>query len=389
MNWDTFFAKRTHSMRRTAVRELLRVAAQPGVISFAGGLPAAELFPIKEIQKAAESVLSTCPAKALQYGETEGVAELRCWIEERLKVRHSNVLITSGAQQALDLLGRVFLDQEDAVLVENPTYLAALSAWRPLGVRFISTFDGTTPKMVYRVPNYQNPQGTTLSVEERVSLLNIAHERGCAIVEDDPYRELCFEGRPLPTLYELQRAGEATVINVGTFSKVLVPGLRVGWIVGPEILIEKLVQAKQAVDLHTSTFNQYLILDLITNGVLEVQIPRLRRCYRERRDAMLAALQADFPEEASWTRPAGGMFLMVRLPESVDAAEVLNAALERGVAFVPGEEFFIDRTGKNTMRLNFSNATPERIETGVRRLGELVKAHIAEMCCQKCRSAGL
>lgn len=351
-------------MRRSAIRELLRCTRQPEMISFAGGLPAPEMFPLEEVRGAAKAL----NASALQYGETEGVAELRDWVAQRFNRPRENVLIVSGAQQGLDLLGRVLLNEGDPVEVENPTYLALLSAWRPLGVRFVREHG----KIAYTVPNYQNPQGTTLDLAQRRALL----DRGIGIIEDDPYRELCFEGEPLPTLLELDR-GE-NVIHVNTFSKVLAPGLRVGWVIGPEAVIEKLVQAKQAVDLQTSTFNQLLILELLRSGIWERQIPRLRATYRERRDVMLAALEKHFPEEATWTRPVGGMFLMVHLPPDMNAAELLPACLENNVAFVPGEEFHIDGTGQNTMRLNFSNAKPERIEEGIRRLAGVICGARAE-----------
>lgn len=360
MNWANLFADRTRHMRRSAIRELLRCTRQPEMISFAGGLPAPEMFPLEEIHAAA----SRLPASALQYGETEGVVELRDWVAERFKRPRENVLIVSGAQQGLDLLGRVLFNEGDPVEVENPTYLALLAAWRPLGVRFVRQ----NGKIAYTVPNYQNPQGTTLDLAQRRALV----ERGIGIVEDDPYRELRFEGEPLPTLLELDR-GE-NVIHVSTFSKVLAPGLRVGWVIGPEAVIEKLVQAKQAVDLQTSTFNQMLILDLLRSGVWERQIPRLRSTYRERRDVMLAALEEHFPEGVTWTRPTGGMFLMVHLPADMNAAELLPACLAKNVAFVPGEEFHIDGMGKNTMRLNFSNAKPERIAEGIRRLAGVIRA---------------
>jgi 2-aminoadipate transaminase len=386
MNWDKVFAARTNTMKRSAVRELLKVTRQPGMISFAGGLPAAELFPVAELREATESVLRDHSSTALQYGESEGHPELRAWIGERYSTTASNVLIVSGAQQGLDLLGRVLLDSGDAVLVENPTYLALLSAWRPFGPKFIPapreihTAVHLRPKLIYVVPNYQNPQGTTLSLEPREELLAAVQSAGVALIEDDPYRELCFEGDPLPSLWELERRcghGE-NVVYLSTFSKVLAPGLRIGWVIGPSAVIEKLAQARQAVDLQTATFTQHIVLELLRRGALDRQIPRLRVAYRERRDAMLSALQEFFPSEANWTRPAGGMFLMVRLPEQIDTTELLSQSLQQKVAFVPGEEFFVDGSGKNTLRLNFSNSSPSLIETGIRRLGEVIKAALSK-----------
>jgi 2-aminoadipate transaminase len=282
MDWEKLFASRTAQMRRSAIRELLKVTAHPDMISFAGGLPAPELFPIQEIERACGQVLTQHGGRALQYGETEGVAELRDWIagrvaREGLSIGRENVMIVSGAQQGLDLIGRVLLDHGDKVIVENPTYLALLSAWRPLGVIFLpapSDADGMRveviepllrehPKLVYVVANFHNPQGTTLSLERREQLVNLARQYGVGVVEDDPYGELRLHGPPLPSLFSISSRDHEpqknSVIRVGTFSKVLAPGLRVGWIIAAEGVIERLVRAKQAIDLHTSTFNQLII----------------------------------------------------------------------------------------------------------------------------------
>jgi 2-aminoadipate transaminase len=397
--WNSRFAARTTQMRRSTVRELLKLTAQRGMISLAGGLPAPELFPVTEIQEAAHHVLECQAGKALQYGETEGLAELRdCMALRAAKsgapVCRDNVLITSGAQQALDLIGRVFLDPGDAVLVENPTYLAALSAWRPLQVEFLAVnSDGSgmrvdeledllqeRPKLLYCVPNFQNPQGTTLIESRRSALVQSVRASGTILVEADPYGELRFTGRRLPSLLELDTRLspgselDSQVVQVGTFSKVLVPGFRVGWVIAPAPVIEKLVQAKQAADLHTSTFNQHLVLQLIRQGLLERQIPRLIATYQERCHAMLDALGEFFPEESTWTEPEGGMFILVTLPCDQNAGVLLQQALKLGVAFVPGQDFYIDGSRTDTLRLNFSNVRPELIRTAVERLGRLVQA---------------
>lgn len=388
-------------MKRTAVRELLKLAAQPGMVSFAGGLPATELFPVEQVRQAGDTVLTRVGKQALQYGETEGLAGLRDWVAGQLSrpglaVRRANVLIVSGAQQALDLLGRVLLDDGDRVVVENPTYLALLSAWRPLGAQFLaapSDSEGMRvdelipllrrlPKLIYTMPNFQNPQGTTLSLERRRELIELLRSHDTCLVEDNPYGELRYDGESLPHLLELDAAEKAgtlggRVLYVGTFSKALVPGLRIGWVVAPEEVIEKLVQAKQAMDLHTGTFVQHLALELVLAGVLEAQIPRLRQAYRQRRDTMLAALERHFPDEVTWTRPDGGMFLLATLPAGLNAADVLKPALQRQVAFVPGDDFHLNGTGANTLRLNFSYAEPALIEEGVKRLGEVVKQVLA------------
>lgn len=399
MNWPARFAARTRRMKRTAVRELLKLTAQPEMISFAGGLPAPELFPIREVQAATKAVLGRVGPAALQYGETEGLAELRDWIADRfsrpgLRINRSHVAIVTGAQQALDLIGRIFLDEGDAVIVENPTYLAVLSAWRPLGIRFLAVPSDESglrvedlepllhrrPKLIYTIPNFQNPQGTTLCRDRRWRLAELAREHHIPFVEDDPYGELRFEGIPLPHVSEFNArqnahgAWESEVIYVGTFSKVLMPGLRVGWVIAPEPVIEKIVQAKQAVDLHTSTLCQWITWELIRGGVLERQIPRLRQAYRERRDAMMSALKNYFPNKVTWTRPEGGMFLMASLPQELDANEVLKEAIAHKVVFVPGREFHLEG-GANTMRLNFSNSTPGRIAEGIKRLATVVYAN--------------
>jgi 2-aminoadipate transaminase len=396
MKWATRFATRTQRMRRSAVRELLKVTAQPDMISFAGGLPAPELFPMEEIRAASEAVLTRQGRRALQYGETEGTAELRDWLARRYStsarlLTRENVVITSGAQQALDLLGRILLNDGDRVIVENPTYLALLSAWRPLGVGFVPAPGDESglcvhdlepqfaqrPKLLYVIPNFQNPRGTTLVSERRAELVEQCRANGIGVTEDDPYSELRYEGERLPSLLELDSrlacgGPDWNVIHTGTFSKVLGPGLRLGWVVAPESVIEKLVLAKQTADLHTSTLNQLIAAELLHRGILEHQVPRLRVEYRRRRDAMLAAMVKHFPDGVTWTRPAGGMFLLVTLPEGADAEALLPAALDRRVAFVPGEEFHLIGCGKNTLRLNFSHSAPELIEEGIRRLSEVL-----------------
>lgn len=398
MNWNQRFARRTAQMKRSAVRELLKVIARPEIISFAGGLPAPELFPVAELRAASNAVLEREGRRALQYAETEGVSELREWLAVHFsqpgrRIKPANVLITSGAQQGLDLIGRVLLEEGDQVVVENPTYLALLSAWRPLGVAFLATpgdADGLRtdslepllrrrPKLLYTIPNFQNPQGTTLSLERRARLVKLARAHGVGIVEDNPYGELRFGGEPLPHLLDLDTQSAPTgglefnVIHTGTFSKVLAPGLRVGWVVGSETVVDKLVQAKQAADLHTSTLNQLIAFQLLTSGLLDHQLPRLRLAYQQRRDAMLTALATHFPEGLTWTRPAGGMFLLVTLPTGWDASEILVLALRQNVAFVPGEDFHLEGQGHNTFRLNYSNARPDQIEEGIRRLGGVLR----------------
>jgi len=380
----------------------LKVTTQPDMISFAGGLPAPELFPTREIEEACDRVLRQQGKRALQYGETEGVSELRDWIAhcassecEGIILRRENVIIVSGAQQGLDLIGRVLLDADDKVIVENPTYLALLLAWRPLGVEFLAAPSDTAgmrveevepilrqgPKLVYCVPNFHNPTGTTLSLERRQRLVELARQSGAPVVEDDAYGELRFQGAALPSLYAIgSRMDEANanpVIRVGTFSKIIAPGLRVGWIIAPADIIERLGCAKQALDLHTSTLNQLVIYELLREQFLDRHVPRLRQAYEERRDAMLTSLESNFATEATWTRPEGGMFLMLKLLAEIDTTHLLRRALPHKVAFVPGAEFHLKGEGTNTLRLNFSNAKPNTIEEGVRRLASALRDLLA------------
>ena len=408
MNWTEQFAERTQQMKRTAVRELLKVTSQPEMISFAGGLPAAELFPMDRVAQAVSGVLGRLGGKTLQYAETEGIPQLRDWIADRfsrgaLRVRRDNVLITSGAQQALDLIGRVLLNPGDRVVVENPTYLALLSAWRPYGAKFLpvpsdalglqvaelpAMLSQQSPKLIYLAPNFQNPQGTTLAADRRHKLITLLREHPVAVVEDNPYGDLRYDGEPVPDLLELEAGQLATtthaaatspndsrILYCGTFSKTLMPGLRVGWIIAPEPVIERMVQAKQAIDLHSSTLSQYTVLELVQSGFLTDFLPVLRGTYAQRRDLMLEALAEHFPDGASWTRPAGGMFLMATLPSNLDTTALLPASIRQKVVYVPGEEFHLNGMGRNTMRLNFSNAKPAQIEEGIRRLGKLVRGN--------------
>lgn len=376
MKWNGLLAERAALMPRSTVREFLKHAARPGVISFAGGLPAPELFPLEAAAAAADRALTRHGAKAMQYGQTEGIVELREYLAARFGTKLEDVLITCGGQQALDVIGRVLLNPGERVLVENPTYLSLLSAWRPLGVSFhalnieeVHDTRALAPKLLYCMPNFQNPTGLSLSLEERERLAS----SGLPLVEDDAYGELRYEGERLPGLREL--APERTIF-VGTFSKVLAPGLRVGWIVAPGELMDVLVRAKQGMDLQTGTFNQYVAWEMISAGVIEVQLPALRREYKLRRDAMLAALAEELPSSVSWTNPSGGMFLFVRLLEGENARELARRALEADVLIVPGEDFHVSG-GQNTFRMNFSNASIELIREGVRRLGRLLKGTTA------------
>ncbi len=401
--WEYRYAHRMKRMGSSIIRELLKLTQQPEIISFAGGLPAPEVFPVKEFQAACNTVLEKHGAQALQYSTTEGYKPLREMIAERsvrygINIGLDNILITSGSQQALDLVGRVFLNRGDRIVVENPTYLGAIQAWNAYGAEYITVpVDEhgmltselekalrTGPKFIYVLPNFQNPSGATLSLERRKELVELADHYGVPIIEDDPYGQLRFEGdhiSPVSVLDSEFRGGNGNaysgnVIYMSTFSKLLAPGIRLAWVVAPKNVIRKLVAAKQAEDLHTSTLNQMVAYEVSRDGFLDEHIEVIRKTYHERRDVMLEAMEELFPPEVSWTHPEGGMFLFVVLPEGMDAAKVLELAIEKKVAFVPGFAFHPTGGGENTMRINFSYSSPEIIREGIARLGMVLKEEI-------------
>lgn len=401
--WDDRFALRTDNIGSSAIRELLKLTSLPDVISFAGGLPAPDLFPIERFKQAAEVVLTEMGERALQYGTTEGYTPLREMIAHNaskygLQISADNVMITSGSQQALDLLGRIFINRGDRVLVESPTYLGALQAWNAYGVKYVTIpFDEegmqtdllesrlrTGLKFIYVLPNFQNPTGVTLSRERRMALVKMANGYGVPIVEDDPYGQLRYEGDHLPPVVVLDdeiRAKEVpiysgNVIYTSTFSKILAPGLRLAWVVAPPEVIKKLVQAKQGADLHTSTFNQYLAYEVANSPWMKTHIQTIRKTYKERRDVMLNALEEYMPEGVHWTRPKGGLFLWATLPENFDTKTIFPLAVEEKVAFVPGGSFHPLGGGENTMRLNFSCMKPDMIVEGIKRLAKVLKNNL-------------
>lgn len=401
--WEYRYAHRTQRMGSSIIRELLKLTEQPDVISFAGGLPAPEVFPVPQFRKACDEVLERYGAQALQYSTTEGYRPLREMIARHtarygIEVSPDNILITSGSQQALDFIGRLFINRGDRILVESPTYLGALQAWNAYGAEYITVPSDeygmrtdlleealrAGPKFIYVLPNFQNPTGVTLSLERRQQLLQLADKYGVPIIEDDPYGQLRFEGEHLPPVVVLDsqfrgRNGgsySGNVIYMSTFSKLLAPGIRLAWVIAPVEVIHKLVQTKQAADLHTATFNQMVAYEVGKGGFLDEHVKLIRRTYHQRRDVMLETMEELFPREVRWTRPQGGMFLWGILPEGMDAAEVFKAAIARKVAFVPGGPFHPDGTGRNTMRLNFSFSSPEIIREGITRLGTVLKEQI-------------
>lgn len=401
--WEHRYAQRTQRMASSAIRELLKLTEQPDIISFAGGLPAPEVFPLEAFQEASQRVLKDFGPLALQYSTTEGYLPLREQIVRHssrfgIEITPDNVLITSGSQQALDLIGKVFINPGDRILVESPTYLGALQAWNAYGAEYVTVpmdkhgmITGaleealrTGPKFIYVLPNFQNPTGVTLSLERRRELIELADRYGVPIIEDDPYGQLRYEGDHLPSVVcldsEMRNNNDhcyrGNVIYLSTFSKILAPGLRLAWVVAPPEVILKLVQAKQGADLHTATFNQLVAHEVSRGGFLYQHIKLIRRVYRERRDTMLAAMDRFFPSQVDWTQPEGGLFLWGILPEGLVSAKVLEAAVQKKVAFVPGTPFYPCGGGLNTMRLNFSNATPEMIREGIHRLGDALQAEI-------------
>jgi 2-aminoadipate transaminase len=391
-SWDKALARRTERMKSSIIRELLKFTMQPEVISFAGGLPAPELFPVRDFREACDWILTHDAEGALQYGTTEGYPPLKDYLVEAmhkydLPAVRENVLLTNGSQQALDLIGKIFINEGDEIITCRPTYLGAIQAWNVYGPKFVTVpldDDGMRmdelektlaahpkAKFIYVLPNFHNPAGTTLSLERRYRLVELAAKHGAFIIEDDPYGELRFEGEDLIPICALHKEN---TIYLSTFSKTLAPGLRLGWIVAPQAVISRLIQAKQGADLNTSTLVQYMAYDVCSRGLIKAHVRKIRDVYRERRNVMLHAMEEHFPPGVTWTRPQGGLFLWARMPEHIDAEKLLKRAVEEKVAFVPGSAFYPDGTdGRCCMRLNFSYAQPEVIQEGIRRLGQAIK----------------
>ena len=388
------FANRIDSLRASDIREILKITQRAEVISFAGGLPAPELFPVEEMKQISRLLMEESGRVALQYSTTEGYEPLRQKIAARIgrkfqtQASAEEVMITSGSQQALDFTGKLFLDAGDVVLCESPTYLAAISAFRAYQPEFIAVptdDDGmiieelerilaTTDnvKLVYVIPDFQNPTGRTWSRERRRRFIETVSRYGVAVLEDNPYGELRFEGEILPSIKSMDRAG--LVIGTGTFSKTFCPGMRIGWLVAAPPVIEKYVLIKQGADLCTSLRNQMEIDLFMERFDFEGNLVRLTALYRQRRNAMVAALEAMMPEGVSFTRPQGGLFLWVTLPERIKAIELLKRCLEQNVAFVPGDSFFPNGGVENTLRLNYSNMPEDRIREGVARLAAAIRS---------------
>jgi 2-aminoadipate transaminase len=380
----------------SAIREILKVTERPDVLSFAGGLPAPEAFPAAAIARAYAEVLEGDAAAALQYGPTEGYRPLRAWVAERMgrrgmPARAEQVLITAGAQQGIDLVGKALIDPGDTVVVESPAYLAALQSFSTCEARFAtvpSDDEGMCtdalervlreerPRLVYVVPNFNNPSGTTLPLERRMRIARLAAEYQVTVLEDDPYGELRYRGAALPPIAGLVPG--APVIHLGSFSKTLAPGLRLGYAVADEPLVRALTIAKQAADLHTATLAQRAVARLFETFDYDAHLRRLRRLYGERLEAMLASLERSMPQGSAWTRPEGGLFVWLRLPSGLDAQVLLADAMRERVAFVPGAPFYPAEPCRETLRLNFSNQPPALIAEGMARLGACVAARLRQ-----------
>lgn len=389
-------ARRMSSIKASEIREILKITERPEVISFAGGLPAPELFPVEEIKEVNRIVLEEDGQKALQYTTTEGYEPLRKWIAQRMNSRlgtnfdSDNILITHGSQQALDLTGKVFLDEGDTVFCESPTYLAAISAFKAYGCNFvevptddegmiISELENQlkicqNPKLIYVIPNFQNPTGRTWSLERRKQLADVSAKYGIAVVEDNPYGELRFEGDFLHSVKSFDTIGNT--LCTGTFSKIFCPGYRIGWIAGDNEIIRKYVLVKQGTDLQCNTIAQMEIAKYLELYDIDKHIEKIRKIYRKRRDIAIQTMEKVFPNDIIFTRPQGGLFAWVELPSYVNARDVLKKCLEKDVAFVPGGSFFPNGGRENTFRINFSNMSEDRIEKGLNCLGDVLKHFI-------------
>lgn len=372
MKYDKFFSDDVPSFMRSPVREIFKKVDLASIYSFAGGYPDAATFPTEDIRRISAEVLEKYGAKALQYGATQGVPELRAVIAKRYGVPVENVQITTSSQQGIDVCTRVLVNPGDVVLTTAPTYLGALQSFKSYraDIRTLDTFDFSRPaKFCYVIPDFQNPSGETMTLEERQKLVALAREHDFLIVEDSPYRELRYSGEPVPTIYSL--APERTLF-LGSFSKVFAPGFRLGWILGAPELLDQIYVCKQSLDLCPPVFDQYIAAEFMGSGALDANLQKSIALYRAKRDKMLALLEKYMPAGVSWTHPEGGLFLFVTLPEGFDTVALYDRALSAGVAYVAGSFFYPDGSHRNTMRVNFSFLDASRMEAGVKLLAEVV-----------------
>ncbi len=387
-HYERLYASRMERVKASTIREILKLTSQPGFISFAGGLPAADLFPVEELKTITQRVLEHQGVPALQYSTTEGHLPLREWIAQKHPgATPENVQIVSGSQQGLDFLGKLFLDPGAKLIIEAPTYLGALSAFNAYEPSYVSVemdeeglkldalehaLKNHPARFIYVLPTFQNPSGRLMGLERRKAIVELARKYQVPILEDDAYAELYFDGKPLPTLYSLDhQLGGGNVIYLSTSSKILAPGLRVAWVVAPQSVIQKLVFIKQAADLHTPTFNQLMVYETVKDEAFyRQQVGRIQQTYQTRAGWMQQALQSYMPEAMNWVKPKGGMFFWLSGPKELDSLKLLARAVEEKTAFVPGEPFYANGSGKNTLRLSFSSATHDQLEEGIKRLGK-------------------
>ncbi len=400
MQYDEEFSDIAKRLKASEIRELLKLTQQPDIISFAGGLPNPASFPLDNIREIVESLMEKEGPYILQYGSTEGVNSFRDALVEYMASRYNvhtkrdNILITAGSQQALYLLAKIFVNPGDPVIIEAPTYIGVLTAFQSYYPSYTAIemdehgmntelledalrkmkAENKKPKLIYTIPTFQNPAGVTMSIERRKHMIELAEEYDVIVVEDDPYGELRYSGDRLPLLKSMDKSGH--VIYLGTFSKVLAPGMRLAHMIADEEVIHKSVLAKQGIDLCTNTFAQYIARDYIKGGYMERHLPEIIELYRSHRDLMLDVMEDEFPDGVNWTKPDGGMFLWATLPEHVDTGEMFKKAVENKVAYVVGSAFFPDRSHKNTMRLNFTYSTEEQIKEGIKRLAKVIKEEI-------------
>ncbi len=402
VNIERLFSKRANRMRSSEIRELLKLTQMPGMISFAGGLPNPKAFPVDIIHQCIDETFKKNSEKALQYGTTEGVTKLRRVLAERMRETRDidcelhDILITSGAQQALSLIAITFLDPGDTYLTSVPAYLGAVQAFHayeancesiPMDEEGIDLDSlrrnierlrrtGIYPKFFYSVPTFQNPSGETMSLNHRKELLDIASEYDFLIIEDDPYGDLIFEGEKIPPIKSLDKRGR--VIYLSTFSKILAPGFRLGWVIASKDILDKLVLAKQATDLCTNVFSQYVAYEYVNGGYLDDQVKKISTMYKHKRDVMIDSLKTHFPKEVKWTVPKGGMFIWISLPKTIDTRLMFQKALSKKVAYVVGEAFFPEGGNYHSMRLNFSYSDDETIKEGIKRLADVINEELSK-----------
>ncbi|MFW6304727.1 MAG: PLP-dependent aminotransferase family protein [Candidatus Saliniplasma sp.] len=386
-------------MKTSEIRELLKLTQKPGIISFAGGLPNPDAFPVESTRRLINELMDNMPESVLQYGSTEGITPLREVLAEEMTGRgmdvdKENILITHGSQQALDLISKILLNPGDTIVVGSPTYLGATGAFRAFQGNMETVpvredgmdmdlleekltkleKEGCKPKFLYLVPTFQNPSGSTIPGDKRRKLLDIASEHDILVVEDSPYSYLRYEGSPQPHLMSLD--DEDRVVRLQTFSKILAPGFRIAWCVGPKEFIDKMVIAKQATDLCTNPFGQYVAYKYVSEGVLDEHLEFIKKLYNEKRLAMLDAMEKHMPDHVEWNRPEGGMFIWAKLPENIDTREMFEKAVKEKVAYVVGDAFYVEDNGHNTMRLNFTHSSEEEIWTGIERLANVIREEV-------------